>query len=105
MGQRTGSPDQRLRAQRQPVATHRDAAVSGRSVSGGKVELVLGIRPCRGDGRSPCGQADTLQIALNRTWIGERSHDLHVTAAGGALSNVYSKDSPEEVGPGQGCTC
>jgi subtilase family serine protease len=33
--------------------------VSGRSVSGGKVELVLRIRPCGGDGRRARRQADT----------------------------------------------
>ena len=70
-------------------------------VSGGKVELVLGIRPCRGDGRRARRQADTLQIALDRTWIGESSHYFHVAATGGALGNLYSKNSPEEVSPGQ----
>ena len=75
--------------------------VSDQSVSGGKVELALGIGPCWSNGRRPCGQADALQIALDRTWIGEGSNYFHVTVTSGAHGNVYSKNSPEEVGPGQ----
>ena len=73
----------------------------GRSVSGGEVELVLRMRPWRSDGRRPCGQADARQVALDRAGLGKGGDYFHVTATGGAHGNVYSKNSPEEVGPGQ----
>ena len=41
------------------------------------------------------------QVALDRAGLGKGGNDFHVTAADGALGDVNSKDSPEEVGPGQ----